>query len=774
MGMAMIRWRKHKLRFLQIWFCKFFLAFFVMLPFSSHALESDWQHFDHSKVRLVAGQSALMEDGSLLAGLEFALEKDWKIYWRMPGDAGLPPEFDWAGSQNFVSATLEWPVPERFELFGISNNGYKDDTVFPIKIKAVDPGQPLSLALKVAYLICSDICVPAEAHLKLDVPATPLGASVLPSRHVSSILKFTEQVPLDQNAQVEQSRSLSILSARFLGQEDKGELTVVLHDTQGLAQADLFVETEVGDEGLIFDPPKITLNPDGKSAVLRIAALRQSGETPLTEANLQLTAVTGAAGRRYGVALPITTSQGFQSASVHKAIVAEATLDDQEPAPVSTDDQKEDLSKTLIRYATLLGIGFLGGLILNLMPCVLPVLSLKMLSVIQHGGQERKHIRIGFLATAAGILFSFLVLAGLAIGLRYAGISVGWGIQFQQPLFLTFMILLLVLFAANLWGWFEIPLPSWLINRVIVQGRDGKDHLSSGSLLANFSLGAFATLLATPCSAPFVGTAVSFALTSEAWATLLIFLVMGIGFAMPYILVSLWPALAQKMPKPGRWMVGLRAIMGVALAATAIWLLTVIAGQRGVPAAVAVGGLMTGVLALLWIRHRWAKYQSLLWIGVVLLGALAFFAPGVPKSMQQDMLAHKPQHIPEDDLIQWQVFDRASIAKYVAEGQTVFVDVTADWCITCKVNKKLVLEREAVAARFARDNIVALKADWTSPDPMISAYLQENDRFGIPFNIVYGPQNPKGIALPELLTESAVMEALDQAREISAAGRSME
>jgi len=346
-------------------------------------------------------------------------------------------------------------------------------------------------------------------------------------------------------------------------------------------------------------------------------------------------------------------------------------------------------------------VALLGGLILNLMPCVLPVLSIKILGALSHGGAERGHVRAAFLASAGGIVVSFLALAGAAVAVKSAGAAVGWGIQFQQPVFLAVMIALLLLFATNLWGLFEIRLPSALMS----VGASGAAH---HTLLGHFLSGAFATLLATPCSAPFLGTAVGFALARGPAEITAIFAALGLGMALPYLAVAAWPGLATRLPKPGAWMLTVKKAMGAALAATALWLASILATQTG------------------------------------FLGAATEAAAGKAD-------------------IAWAAFDEAAIARNVAEGKVVFVDVTADWCITCKVNKAAVVERGAVAQLLSSGSVVAMRADWTKPDDAIARYLAGFDRYGIPFNAVYGPGAPQGVALSELLTEAEVLAALEKA-----------
>src|SRR6185437_12973332 len=362
-------------------------------------------------------------------------------------------------------------------------------------------------------------------------------------------------------------------------------------------------------------------------------------------------------------------------------------------------------------FARMIAVALLGGLILNVMPCVLPVLSLKLFGIAGTGGRERRHIRWGLLASAAGVIVAFLVLALATIALRAGGVAVGWGIQFQQPLFLIFVMAVVTFFAA----------------------------------------GAFATLLATPCSAPFVGTAVGFALAAGSGAMLAIFVAMGVGLALPYLAIAAAPALVAWLPPPGRWMIVLRRILGIALAATGVWLAWVLSEESGIAAALAAAVLMLAVpVALYLLRHLQARGAA-----VAALVALAFLIPAA--------MPAPPRATPEVDGF-WRPFDPDAIQKLVSEGRVVFVDVTADWCLTCKLNERLAIDTPSVRRRLAADGVVAMRADWTRPSPEIERYLRGFGRYGIPFNAVYGPALPQGRALPELLTPDAVASALDRSR----------
>jgi suppressor for copper-sensitivity B len=398
---------------------------------------------------------------------------------------------------------------------------------------------------------------------------------------------------------------------------------------------------------------------------------------------------------------------------------------------------------------TMLLIALLGGLILNVMPCVLPVLSLKLLGLIGHDGENQHHVRLGFLASAAGILVAFAGLAAVLVALKGMGSAVGWGIQFQQPWFLIAMMLLLTLFAANLWGWFEIPVPA-VVGRLAGIG-------SQTTLLGQFGIGVFATLLATPCSAPFVGTAVAFALAHGPREIFAIFLALGLGFAAPYLLVAALPAIAQLLPRPGRWMTVLRRILGLLLAGTAVWLLTILAGTLGAAAVWVVVGLLLAMTVALWAVHRLpVALRPASPIAVMALALAAFVVP-------TQIATSRPAPAANDPAGFWKPFDEAAIARLVVQGKTVFVDVTADWCVTCIVNKRLVVDSMAVNARLTASTVVAMQADWTRPNDDIARFLAANNRYGIPFNAVYGPGAPDGIVLPELLSERAVLDALAKA-----------
>ena len=339
---------------------------------------------------------------------------------------------------------------------------------------------------------------------------------------------------------------------------------------------------------------------------------------------------------------------------------------------------------------------------------------------------------------------------GLVVAvLKTSGSAVGWGLHFQQPGFIAFMVLVLTLFGASLTGAFHIPLPSRLADAV------GKvtDH---PGMLGHFATGMFAALLATPCSAPILGTAIGFALSRGVVEILAIFLMLGIGLALPYLLLVICPRAASLMPRPGRWMVAIKFVLAVMLFGSALWLLWVLAAQRDAVIAVTVATMAVLMVCSLALVQRVGQR------GRVAVGVMAvLFAAG---ALATPVALTAPSPVSAADRTAWEPFNETRISSLVQEGKVVFVDVTAEWCISCKANKLLVIDRPTVAGLLAQEDMVAMRADWTKPDDQIARYLARNRRYAIPFNAVYGPGAPEGIVLSELLTEGAVIDAVTKAR----------
>lgn len=707
------------------------LAALPIVVSPSLSATSEWFEHEHGAVRLISGNAGAGNGQTINLGLQFRMNPGWKVYWRSPGDAGFPPQVSWVGSTNFAGATMSWPAPKRFSVLGLETLGYKKEVVFPINAEVFERGKTVNLAARVRFLTCDDICVPYETNFKLTLPA----GRDLNTPASGTIAAWQAKVPTDVTKPVP-SAPLAIERAEIAGTGADQALIVRITGTNALKKPDLFVEGPL-DYG--FKKPVIQIASVGTEALMRIGI--QAPKTP--DAKL--------AGETVTLTLVDGDRAIEQKVKLERAAGATAALAGAGSGSGSGGGTSGD-GGFGYGFLTIIGFALLGGLILNLMPCVLPVLSIKLLTVVSHGGEAPGRIRAGFLASSAGIIVCFLLLGTVAVGLQSAGLAAGWGIQFQQPAFLAFMIAVITLFACNMWGLFEIRLPGAVADAAVNSGH-------SGGLRGHFLTGAFATLLATPCTAPFLGTAVGFALSRGPLEIYSVFLALGIGLAAPWILVAAFPMLANRLPKPGHWMITLKRILSIALIGTAVWLLSVLWFQIGSAATGIIASLMLAIAFSVWqYRHLGEKARFATWVVVGLLtaismvGATSFNGAGPERSFAAG----------EADKT-WRKFDLAAVQAEVAKGKTVFVDVTADWCLTCQVNKSLVLNRGRVAEILAEGRIIAMKADWTKPDPVISDYLKSFGRYGIPFNIVYGPAMPRGVPLPEILTESSVLAAFEKA-----------
>ncbi|SER94027.1 suppressor for copper-sensitivity B [Tranquillimonas rosea] len=653
---------------------------------------------------ITAENGIARESGTISAGLALDLGEGWKTYWRTPGEVGFPPEIDWTGSRNVDEVEFQWPAPERFTAFGIENFGYRDEVIFPLRIALEQPGQSALLSASVTLLACSDVCVPQDFNLSLDLPE---GASIDPNS-AARIADYASRVPVGAEAG-------GIRSATAHIDADATALTVTLRRSSPFQTPDVFPEL---GEGASLGAPDIRLGEDGRLLWARL---------PILSPPVDPTAVPS---------LTATDTRGWAVTATPDRLAAAP------PPPYSEARAATPLSSMVWIALT----AFIGGLILNVMPCVLPVLSIKLSSAMKLDGAGRASVRWGFLASAAGVMTLMWGLAAVLFALRQAGVTVGWGLQFQNPVFLALMIGILAAFAANLAGAFEIALPAGLQTRLARAG-------TAGGHVGDFLTGAFAAVLATPCSAPFLGTAIAFALAGRGTDIALVFTFLGLGLAAPYLLVAARPGLVRHLPRPGRWMIALRVVLGLLLAVTAAWLVWVLQGVAGTTTMLAVVGMTAALVLLLSLpRLRGAVRAGLALplVGIMLFGAAYLADTSAPRALGAQVT-------------DWVPFDRAEIARRVSTGEVVFVDVTADWCLTCKANKAVVLDREPVVSALAAEGISPMQADWTRPDPAISRYLEGFERYGIPFNAVYGPAAPDGIVLPELLSSEAVMAALDDA-----------
>ncbi|MCJ2082682.1 protein-disulfide reductase DsbD family protein [Methylobacterium sp. J-090] len=669
------------------------LALVLLETFPARAASTAWIGDDRAAVRLVTATDAVSPGAPVEAALEFRFGDGWHGAWRSPGDAGLAPTFDGSASDGLVLDAIAWPAPRRLAVGDLQTFVYESGTVLPLRFARRGDGAA-HLRLRLVHAVCGEVCVPYRATLDLALPAGP----DRPSAEAGLIGAARALVPGPPEA----AGFAVVGQAREGAPDDRRLVLRVTSERRAFVAPDLFVE---GPKGAVTAPPAVALSDGGHAARI---ALRLPPD--VAETDLRVTLVDGARSAEFTV--PPMDGIGWDA------------------------------------WLAILATALLGGLVLNAMPCVLPVLSLKAFTLTRAAGGDRRGVRAELLATAAGIVASFLAIALVLIVLKASGASIGWGIQFQAPWFLAGMALLTVLFAASLFEWVTIGLPRPLAALGSLRG--------SSRLSEAFLTGAFATLLATPCSAPFVGSAVGFALTRGRVDILLVFAALGLGMALPFALLALKPGWTRLLPRPGPWMVRLRSGFGLLLLGTAAWLMTVFAAVDGIPRAIGLAGILALLLGWLALSRRGRspdRRRSLVTAALVL--AL------VPVTVWPSGFRITPVARMEDG--PWRAFAPEAIPALVAEGKVVVVDVTASWCLTCRINDVTTLDRAEIRARLSAPDAVAMRADWTQADPAILAFLRRFGRFGIPLLAVYGPGLPRGEALPELLTPAAMRAAIVRA-----------
>ncbi|WP_162517295.1 protein-disulfide reductase DsbD family protein [Aeromonas sobria] len=637
---------------------------------------------DHAKVRLQADRS--MADQTRIL-LDVELESGWKTYWHSPGEGGIAPQILW--DEPVGNFLWHWPVPRHFEVAGLSTQGYQGDVTFPLSLS-----YPAEKALKGTLRLstCSNVCILTDYPFTLAVDGqAPANFDFAWAKAMSTLPQ-----PLPAETWVE------------LGYQHN-QLQLRAERAEGWQLPSLFIDALEGAE---FGKP--ALEVQGNTLIARV---------PVSDG------WQGDAPDLRGQSLGLLLTSGEQ------AWQGKGTIG----APLVLPGQSHSLF-------WLLGAALLGGLILNLMPCVLPVLALKLGSVLQHQAREQGTVRRQFLAASAGIIASFWVLAAMSSLLRTTQGAVGWGIQFQSAGFIGLMVLVTLLFCANLLGLFEIRLPSALSTRLATSGGNG--------LGGHFLQGSFATLLATPCSAPFLGTAVAFALAAPLGQLWLIFTALGIGMSLPWLLVAALPRLALWLPKPGRWMNHLRILLGLMMLGSSLWLTSLLANHLG---SYATGWLMVAmvlglILAIVW---RYGMRGFTLAIALAALIGSAMLLSG----------AFSAQGSASVDKVAWQPLSERAITDALAQNKRVFIDVTADWCVTCKANKYNVLLRDEVQQALSAPDVVALRGDWSKPNDTIAAFLRKRGAAAVPFNQIYGPELPQGATLSPLLDKDDLLTTLHQA-----------
>lgn len=635
--------------------------------------------------------------------LQIQLSDEWKTYWRAPGEGGVAPSITWENAEQIHSITWHWPTPKRFWVQGLATQGYQGSVNFPLELTLVS-GQPRAvLQATLTIPTCTTVCVLTDFAITLAIEPEKLTPD---AERVFLFSQAMSQVP-------QPLLTARVLAATLTGKA--GDILVTAERDEGWQSPVMFIHTD--DDTL-------------DEVVFQIATLQHSDKQVRARVNA-----------KHWLALPELSGKVLNITLTDTDFAAEYVVD---VANRSADTATWGYD---YRLPIILLFALAGGLILNIMPCVLPVLAIKMHSIIKAQEQRAATIRKQFLAAAFGIISTFWLLAAMLGVLKISGASVGWGIQFQNPYFIGFLVVVTWVFALSLLGIFNVRLPAMLSN---LAARSGDNSYHS-----HFFQGMLATLLATPCTAPLLGTAVAFALGASVGVIVLVFSAIGLGMALPWLLLAAFPKICRYFPKPGPWLKWVKPTFALMLFSTSIWLISLLAPYLELTSLV-TGFVALFITTLLLIASLQGVQMMLRTLAVGLLVSAVVGVLLLATTQQWQTALPKDHH--------WQPYTNEQIGQAIAEGKVVFIDVTADWCITCKANKIGVLLQQPVYQALAGSDVVRLRADWTTPNSLVSEYLQQNQVYGVPFNKVYGPAAPEGIALPTLLTSERVINAMEQAR----------
>lgn len=683
---------------------------------------------ENAEVKLISEQSAIVPGETFWVGIDMEIREGWYVYYRNPADSGMPLTVEWTHEKDFNISDIKWPYPQWKDVpGGLTSYAYADSMLYMMEATApedLEPGEQTTLQVSADWLICEKVCIPenADLELTLDVAEQPS----FNEENLALFSKMREKLPGDLNywesfAEVEgDSITLKLTTDAF----DIPEYENVI-----------YFANEKGE-------------------------IENGAEQPYTVENDTLTMTLQAStyksdpvNRVWGL---VYNEEGWDESGRIKAMTVDINLGgEEEPVASTSTSSGPALSQS---FLLILGFAFLGGMILNLMPCVFPILSIKVMNFLQMSGDDPKKAKLHGWVFGAGVIVSFLVLAGLLLLLRAGGQELGWGFQLQSPPFIAFMTFLMFGLGLSLMGVFEIG--NSLMN--VAGSADTGDGLKG-----SFFSGVLATILATPCTAPFMGTALGAAITMPAITALLVFAVLGLGMAIPYIVLSSFPALMKKLPKPGAWMETFKQFMAFPLFATAIWLAWVFGQQVGIDG---LTNLMIGLLLLsmgIWILNRWKATQisnvsRIVSRAVVILLVVGGFFISASSTAQQTTTTTSSGAQTDSYGIEWQEYSQSQLDDHLADEKNVFIDFTAAWCITCKANERVVFSSNEVKQKFEDMDFVMMKADWTNRNPEITRALESFGRNGVPLYVIYNEQLDEPMILPQLLTPGIVIDALNE------------
>ncbi len=651
----------------------------------------------HSDAALVTDVASVRPGGTFDVALRLRLDSGWHAYWLNPGDSGLPVRIAWTLPNGVTAGPLRFPPPARYTLAGLTSYAHKGEAFFVTRV-AVPPSASGRVTLRgtAAWLVCADVCLPAQTDVSLTVP---VGDGTGRTADADALDAARAALPRPAEGW---TAAAAATAAGY---------TLTLAPPAGVS---LDGATFFPSEGAVLDHAATqTFRPEGSAWAVELARSAYADTT---------------ASRLRGVLVPASGPAVEIDAAVAGAPMAPAG-----DAPARS-------------AAWMLLLAFGGGLLLNLMPCVFPVLSLKVLSFAQ--GHDPAELRRSGLAFGAGVVVSFVALAGLLVALRAGGASLGWGFQLQSPPVVAALAALMTLLALSLFGVVELGAG--------LASASARLDTRSGPAGA-FGSGVLAVAVASPCTAPLMGAALGWALAQPAGLALVAFAVLGVGMALPVVALSFWPGLSARLPRPGAWMETLKQALAFPLLLTAVWLVWVFGRQTGIDGAATLLAALVLVGLAAWVLGRWPSARvgaRARWttrtVAVALVLVAAALVGRVPAAAAETGGSGG-----------WEPFDADRVAALVADGQPVFVDYTAAWCLTCQVNKRTTLRTDAVEAAFAQAGVVRVEADWTDRDPTIERSLASFGRSGVPLYVLYPGGGREPVLLPEVLTPDLVIDALD-------------
>ncbi len=687
----------------------------------------------HAPQGVTASLDEKITPNTVWVGLQLAHQPKWHTYWKNSGDSGLPTQLTWTLPVGVMAGDIAWPAPKKIKIGSLTNFGYEDTVLLAVPLTITPAFKPsllnsnLDIQLKAQWLVCKEECIPEEGEFALSIPTK--GSTAINSAAFEAAFK-AQPKPILANAGAGIPASRALIEGNAL----KFELQGLPVELRGKT-LDLYPETAEIVDNRVFNSGSgeqawdgavwrisLPLNPQRSQSPATMPLVLKSGDQAWhTDVSVQ-----GAWPKAAAVA---TLSPGLTAALAENQVVQNANLT---AAPVN-----------LTLFAALLG-ALLGGLILNLMPCVFPVLALKVVGFTQHAGDKAAHRRSG-LAYFAGVVLSFVALGALFLALRAGGEQLGWGFQLQNPLVVAGLAVLFTVLGMNLAGLFEFGsvLPS-----SIAAAR------SKNPTVDSFLSGVLAVAVASPCTAPFMGASLGFALGLPVAEALLIFAAIGVGMALPYLAASFIPAVARTLPRPGAWMDTFKKFMAFPMFATVIWLVWVLGQQSGIDGAGALLAILLVLCMVLWSLTLHGKAKA--YFAIISIAVLAYIttAIGINIIKNSDVAAVSPQ---AGEL--WQNWESGRVDQLLASGRPVFVDFTAAWCVTCQFNKKSTLSKPELLAEFEAKKVQLLRADWTKRDPAIGAALKDLGRSGVPVYVLYAPGKAPQV-LSEIISVDDVKAAL--------------